>query len=152
MYAPHILLPNGNHHDRGGGGVPNSVVEPTPPGWHVPLLNQAIAMLHHHLPSLAAGGGRHFNLQPLVNTIVAGQQRQVEQAQLRADKQQKETVESWLGPKNYSWLLKYCGVAVEADLPPLWPALAKANTKDRLGIFQGKVASEFITLGAVYEK
>jgi hypothetical protein len=76
----------------------------------------------------------------------------VETAQAKADKQQKETVESWLGPENFNRLLKYSGVAAEVDLPPLWPALAKANVKDRLGIFQGKVANEFIALGAMYEK
>ncbi len=122
-----------------GGVSPIQVVEPTPPGRHAPLINQAIAMLHHHLPSLVTGGGRNIELQPLVDTIVAGQQqRQAEQAQARADTQQKETVESWLGPENFSRLLEYCGVPVEADLPPLWPALAKANAKDRLGIFRGR--------------
>ena len=136
-----------------GGLSPIQVVEPTPPGRHVPLFTQAMELLHHHLPALGPGGVKNFDLQPLVNTIVAGQQqRQVEQAQARADKQSKDTVESWLGPENFSKLLRYCGVAVEADLPPLWPALAKANSKDRLGIFQGKVASEFLALGAVYEK
>jgi hypothetical protein len=130
-------------------------VQPTTPGRHVPLLTQAIELLHHHLPALrtGGGGGPNLDLQPLVNTIVAGQQqRQVETAQARADKQQKETVESWLGPENFTRLLKYCGIATEADLPPLWSALAKANAKDRLGIFQGKVTHEFIAMGAMYEK
>lgn len=132
------------------------VVPPVAPPRHVPLLTQASTILHHHLPALRGsnvGGG--VNLQPLVNTIVAGQQqRQQEQAQARADKLQKDntTVESWLGPENFRRLLKYCGVALEADLPPLWPALAKANAKDRLGIFQGKVANELLAMGAVYEK
>lgn len=136
-----------------GGVSPIQVVAPIPPSRHVPLLTQAIEMLHHLLPALGTGGSKNIDLQPLVNTIVAGQQqRQVETAQARADKQQKETVESWLGPENFARLLKYCGVASEADLPPLWPALAKANVKDRLGIFQGKVANEFIAMGALYEK
>ena len=138
-----------------GGSSPVEVQEPTSPGRHVPLVTQAIEMLHHHLPALRTGGGAvpNVDLQPLVNTIIAGQQlRQVETAQAKADKQQKETVESWLGPENFNRLLKYSGVAAEADLPPLWPALAKANVKDRLGIFQGKVANEFIALGAMYEK
>jgi hypothetical protein len=129
---------------------------PVAPPRHVPLLTQASTMLHHHLPALSAGhAGGGVNLQPLVNTIVAGQQqRQQEQDQVRADKLLKETttVESWLGPENFRRLLKYCGVALEADLPPLWPALAKANAKDRLGIFQGKVANELLAMGAVYEK
>ena len=67
---------------------------------------------------------------------------------------QKEntTVESWLGPENICCLLKYCGVTIEADLPSLWLALTKVNAKDRLVIFQGKVASELLAMGAVYEK
>ncbi|KAL3815966.1 hypothetical protein ACHAXA_008925 [Cyclostephanos tholiformis] len=136
------------------GGISHiQIVEPTPPGRHVPLLRQAVEMLHHHLPALVAKGGQPFDLQPLVNTIVAGQhQRQANQAQARADKLQKETVEAWLGPENFQRLLKYCGVAMEADLAPLWPALAKANSKDLLGILQGKVANEFLAMGATYEK
>jgi hypothetical protein len=39
-------------------------------------------------------------------------------------------------------------VAVEVDLPPLWPALAKANAKDSLGILQGNAANEFSASGA----
>ena len=96
-----------------------------------------------------------MDLQPLVNTIAAGQQqRQQEHAQAQADKLLKDTttVESWLGPKNFGRLLKYCGVEAEVDLPPLWFALAKANTKDRLGIFQGKVTNELMAMGAMFEK
>jgi hypothetical protein len=95
------------------------------------------------------------DLQPLVNTIIAGQQlRQNDLAQARAEKLQKEstTVESWLGPENFVRLLRYCGAAAEANLPPLWPALAKANSKDRLGILQGAVRNEFLALGALYEQ
>ena len=130
------------------------VIAPLAPARHVPLLTQASAILHHHLPALNSRGGGGINLQPLVNTIVAGQQqRQQEQAQVRAEKLQKEntTVESWLGPENFHRLLKYCGVPFKADLPPLWSALAKANSKDRLGIFQGKVA-KLLAMGARYEK
>jgi hypothetical protein len=133
------------------------VVPPVAPPRHVPLLTQATTnILHHHLPALSSGvAGGGVNLQPLVNTIVAGQQqRQQEQAQARAEKLQKDntTVESWLGTENFRRLLKYCEVALEADLPPLWSALAKANAKDRLGIFQGKVSNELLAMGAVYEK
>ena len=143
-------------HSAPNAGSPISVISPVTPPRHVPLLTQASTILHHHLPALSANvtaGG--VNLQPLVNTIVAGQQqRQQEQAQARADKLQKEntTVESWLGPENFRRLLKYSGVPLEADLPPLWSALAKANAKDRLGIFQGKVANELVAMGAIYEK
>jgi hypothetical protein len=34
----------------------------------------------------------------------------------------------------------------------MWHALAKANAKDCLGILQGKVAKEFLAMGAMYEK
>jgi hypothetical protein len=37
-------------------------------------------------------------------------------------------------------------------LGPLWFILAKAPTKDRLTIFEGKVANEFLALGAIYEQ
>ena len=138
-----------------GGGSPIQVVTPAAPARHVPLLSQAAAILHHHLPALGSGNGGGLNLTPLVNTIAAGQQqRAAEQAQAQADKLRKETttVESWLGPENFQRLLRYCGAAVEADLPPLWAALAKATAKDRLGIFQGKVANELIAMGAMFEK
>ena len=138
-----------------GASSPVEVVAPAAPARHVPLLSQAAALLHHHLPALGAGGGGGINLTPLVDTIVAGQQqRAAEHAQAQAEKLRKDntTVESWLGPENFQRLLKYCGAAAEADLPPLWAALAKATAKDRLGIFQGKVANELIAIGAVYEK
>ena len=137
-----------------GGSSPVEVVMPTPPARHVPLLSHAATILHHHLPALTTGNGGGISLTPLVNTIVAGQQqRAAELAQAQADKLRKDnmTVESWLGPENFQRLLKYCGAAVEADLPPLWSALAKATAKDRLGIFQGKVSNEFIAMGAMYE-
>ena len=93
------------------------VVAPIAPPRHVPLLVQASAILHHHLPALHSGVGGNINLQPLVNTIVASQQqRQQEQDLVRAEKLQKEstTAESWLGPENFRRLLKYCGVLLEA--------------------------------------
>ena len=43
-------------------------------------------------------------------------------------------------------------MAAEVDPPLLWPALAKANAKDWLGIIQEKVATGFIAMGEVYEK
>ena len=43
-------------------------------------------------------------------------------------------------------------MAAEANLPPLWPALAKANSRDRLSILQGAVRNEFLALGALYEQ
>ena len=75
----------------GGGAPPVQVAAPNVPARHVPLLIQAASMLHHHLPALSAGGGAPIDLQPLVNTITAGQQqRQQEQAQARADRQLKD--------------------------------------------------------------
>ncbi len=37
-------------------------------------------------------------------------------------------------------------------MAPLWTILAKAPSKDRLGIFEGKVANKFLALGAIYEQ
>ncbi len=59
---------------------------------------------------------------------------------------------SWLGVKKFARLLKYCGVLEEQELAPLWSILAKAPSKDRLTVFEGKVANEFLALGAIYEQ
>jgi hypothetical protein len=95
------------------------------------------------------------NLQPLINTIVAGQeQRQQEHANARLDRELKEntSVAAWLGAENFACLLKYCGVADEHNLAPLWSTWAKAPAKDRLNIFEGKAANEFFALGTIYEQ
>jgi hypothetical protein len=51
---------------------------------------------------------------------------------------------TWLRAKKFARLLRYCGVNEEQELAPLWLILAKAPTKDRLTIFKGKVANEFL--------
>lgn len=139
-----------------GGESIIQVPTPTPPPKHLPLLTQAQGYLVHHIPAVGlATLAPNINLQPLVNTLVAGQQqRQQEHDLARLEKLQRDntTVESWLGAENFQRLLRYCAVATEADLPPLWHALAKAPAKDRLGIFDGKVANEFLSLGATYEQ
>jgi hypothetical protein len=58
----------------------------------------------------------------------------------------------WLGVENFARLLRYSGVQEENELAPLWTVLAKAPSKDRLRIFEGKVANEFLALGAIYEQ
>jgi hypothetical protein len=126
-----------------------------PAGRHVPLLEQTAAILSTHLSGLRRVAAPEVNLQPLINTIVAGQQqRQQEHAVARFDKELKEqsAVASWLGVENFARLLRYCGVHVEADLAPLWSTLAKAPSKDRLTILEGKVSNEFLALGAIYEQ
>jgi hypothetical protein len=57
-----------------------------------------------------------------------------------------------VGCRKFGRLLKYCGVAEEQSLVPLWGTLAKAPAKDRLTIFEGKVANEFLALSAIYEQ
>ncbi|KAL3808781.1 hypothetical protein ACHAXA_011404 [Cyclostephanos tholiformis] len=138
-----------------GAGSPVTINSPRPPGRHVPLLEQASQLLAAHLTGLRRTTAPEVNLQPLINTIMAGQELRVqEQANARLDRELKEntTVAAWLGAENFARLLKYCGVADEADLPPLWSAWAKAPAKDRLTIFEGKVANEFFSLGAIYEQ
>ncbi|KAL3816142.1 hypothetical protein ACHAXA_001629 [Cyclostephanos tholiformis] len=138
-----------------GTGSPVTIDSPRPPGRHVPLLEQASQLLAAHLTGLRRTTAPEVNLQPLINMIMAGQELRVqEQANARLDRELKEnaTVAAWLGAENFARLLKYCGVADEADLPPLWSTWAKAPAKDRLTIFEGKVANEFFSLGAIYEQ
>jgi hypothetical protein len=126
-----------------------------PPSHHVPLLKQAKGKLALHLMGLCCVAVPEVNLQPLINTIIVGQQqRQQEQAVVCLDKEIKDNtlVATWLRVKKISCLLQYCGVNKEQELVPLWLILAKAPTKDRLTIFEGKVADEFLALGAIYEQ
>jgi hypothetical protein len=62
------------------------------------------------------------------------------------------SVATWLGVENFARLLHYSGVQEENELAPLWAVLAKAPSKDRLGIFEGKVANKFLALGAIYKQ
>ncbi len=59
---------------------------------------------------------------------------------------------TWLGVENFVRLLRYSSVQEEDKLDPLWTVLAKAPSKDRLGIVEGKVANEFLALRAIYEQ
>ncbi len=126
-----------------------------PPSRHVPLLKQAERVLALHLMGLRRIAAPEVNLQPLINTIIEGQQqRQQEQAIacLNGEIKDNTSVATWLGVKNFACLLQYCGVNKEQELAPLWLILAKAPMKDRLTIFKGKVANEFLVLGAIYEQ
>jgi hypothetical protein len=108
-----------------------------------------------HLTGLRRIAAPEVNLQPLINTIIVGQQQhQQEQAVARLDREIKDntSVATWLGVENFTRLLQYCGVNKEQELAPLWLILAKAPMKDRLTIFEGKVANEFLALGAIYKQ
>ncbi len=131
-------------------------VEPlAPPGHHIPLLEQAEALLVQHLTGLRQFAAPEVNLQPLINTILVGQrQRQLEQAMAHLDRELKETtsVAMWPSMENFARLLRYSGMQEENELAPLWTILAKSPCKDCLDIFEGKVANEFLVLGAIYEQ
>jgi hypothetical protein len=126
-----------------------------PPSRHAPLLKQAKGILASHLTGLHRVAAPEVNLQSLINTIIAGQQqRQQEQAIAHLDRKIKDNtaVATWLGVENFARLLQYCGVNKEQEWAPLWLILVKAPTKSRLTIFKGKVANEFLALGAIYEQ
>jgi hypothetical protein len=77
----------------------------SPPTRHIPLLQQAEATLSSFLLGLRRIAVPEVNLQPLINTITAGQeQRLQEQAVMRLDRELKEntSVSSWLGVKNFA--------------------------------------------------
>jgi hypothetical protein len=131
------------------------IATPLPPSRHVPLLEQAKALLTSHLTGLCRVSAPDVNLQLLINTIIAGQQQhQQEHAVARLDKEIKDKtlVATWLGVENFACLLRYCRVGKEQELSPLWSILARAPAKDCLTIFNGKVANEFLALGAIYKQ
>ncbi len=93
------------------------------------------------------------DLQPLVGHLIAYQNEQtVCQDQAWQEKIEKErtTVAVWLGPKNFSRLLRYSQVASKDYLSPLWKALAGAPKHDQLMILQGKVHGELLCMDAVF--
>ncbi len=56
----------------------------------------------------------------------------------------------WLGPDNFSCLLRYSQVASKDHLSPLWKALAGAPARDRLMILQGKVRGKLLSMDAIF--
>ncbi len=93
------------------------------------------------------------DIQPLVAHITAYQNEQtVCQNQAWQEKIHKEhtTVAVWLGPENFSRLLRYSQVTNEDHLSPLWKALAGAPTCDGLTILQGKVRGKLLSMDAVF--
>jgi hypothetical protein len=79
-----------------------------PPSRHIPLLKQAKAILALHLTGLHPIAAPEVNLQPLINTIIAGQQQhQQEQAIARLDREIKDntSVATWLGVKKIACFL-----------------------------------------------
>ena len=129
---------------------------PTPTPRHVGLFSHAHTLLTYHLPSLGVPqGALGVILQPLVATLLASQQQHQDvKALAQLEKLQKEsaTVKSWLGWENLARLLRYAQVETKEQLPPIWKALAKTPSCDRLSILQGKVHAELIALGAVFEQ
>jgi hypothetical protein len=70
-----------------------------PPGCHIPLLEQTKAILALHLMGLRRADAPEVKLQPLINTIIAGQQQhQQGQAIARLDREIKDntSVATWL--------------------------------------------------------
>ena len=60
----------------GQGQAPMVEIDPlTPLGCHVSLLKQVDALLVDHLTGLKQVGALEVNLQPLINTILSGQQQ-----------------------------------------------------------------------------
>jgi hypothetical protein len=96
----------------GQGQVPTVEIEPlAPPGRHVPLFAQAEALLVDHLTGLRQVTAPEVNLQPLINTILEGQQQQQqEQAIARLDRKLKQN--HLRG--NMAWCRKLCAT------PPLF--------------------------------
>jgi hypothetical protein len=87
-----------------------------PPSHHAPLLEQAEKFLALHLMGLRHIPAPEVNLQPLINTIIAGQQQhQQEQAVAHLDREIKDNtlVATQLGVEKFSRLLQYCGVNKE---------------------------------------
>ncbi len=79
-----------------------------PPSHYVPLLEQAKGILVSHLTGLCRIAAPEVNMQPLINTIIAGQQQhQQEQAVARLDREIKDNtlVATWLGVENFARLL-----------------------------------------------
>ncbi len=60
------------------------------------------------------------------------------------------TVAVWLGPENFSRLLRYSQVASKDHLSPFWKALAGAPACDRLMILLGKVHGKLLSMDAVF--
>ncbi len=121
-----------------GGVSPVQVVAPTTPRHHTSLLTQTRTLLQHHLPMLGTWGVGPFNIQLLVNTIIAGQQQsQQEQAKAHVEQQQKEsdTIERLLGPRNFSPLLQYCGATLESQPPSPLVYSGQGKLQGSLGHF-----------------
>jgi hypothetical protein len=128
------------------------VIQPTPPAQNVSLLMQSHLLLCHYFPTLGTQPPTN-DIQPLVAHLTAYQNEQtVCQNQAWQEKINKEhtTVAIWLGPKNFSPLLRCSQVASEDHLSPHWKVLAGSPTRDRLMILQGKVRGELLSMDAVF--
>jgi hypothetical protein len=135
------------------GGSTLQVVPPTPPAHNVTLLTQSNLLLRHYFPTLLGAQPPTHDLQPLVAHLTTYQNEQtVRQDQARQEKIEKErtTLAVWLGPKNFSCLLRYSQVASEDHLSPFWKAMAGTPARDQLKILQGKVHGKLLSMDAVF--
>ncbi len=77
------------------------------------------------------------DLQPLVALLTAYHNKQTvrqDQAWQENIKKESTTVAVWLGPENFSRLIRYSQVASKDHLSLLWKALAGAPARDWLMI------------------
>jgi hypothetical protein len=133
-----------------------TVTAPLPVPQNVALITHSQTILHSHLTGLvpSRGAQESIDLIPLISAINAGHN----QATTRANEDHQERqakdiklVASMLGEDYLRRLLGYCGVLDEASLPPMWAVLANAPKSNRLHIFHGKVADEYIAQGLQFE-
>jgi hypothetical protein len=104
-----------------GGESTLQVVQPTPPARYVSLLVLSHLLLCHYFPTLGTQPPTN-DIQPLVVHLTTYQNEQtVCQNQAWQEKIDKERtmVAIWLGPKNFSRLLRYSQVASKDHLSPL---------------------------------
>ncbi len=110
-------------------------------------------LLWHYFPTLLGTQPPTHDLQPLVAHLTAYQNEQtVCQDQAWQEKIEKERtmVAVWLGPENFSRLLRYSQVASKDHLSLLWKALAGAPARDQLMILQGKIHGELLSMDVVF--
>ncbi len=94
---------------------------PYPTCTYVTLLTQSHLLLHHYYPTLLGAQPPTHDLQLLVAHLTAYQNEQtVRQDQAWQEKTEMEctTVAVWLGPENFSRLLRYSQVVSEDHFFP----------------------------------
>jgi hypothetical protein len=95
---------------------------PTLPARNVKLLMHFHLLLHHYFPTLLGTQPPSHDLQPLAAHLTAYQNEWTvcrDQAWQEKIKKKRTMVAVWLGPKNFSCLLRYSQVASKDNLSPL---------------------------------